>query len=151
MARLGLGRSLWVFGIAQAAGNLVYAVAAATHPGTIDIQLCGGATISWATRAATYAAISFEYASQGMGTAALLALITRLCDKRYSATQYALLSSVFGLGRWISGPVSGYLAERLGYHAFFVAATACAIPGLVLLQLLAPVQQREVPAAETAA
>ena len=151
MARLGLGRSLWVFGFAQAAGNLVYALAAATHPGTIDIHLCGGAPISAATRAATYAAISFEYASQGMGTAALLALITRLCDKRYSATQYALLSSVFGLGRWISGPVSGYLAERLGYELFFIAATVCALPGLVLLQALAPMQQREVPAAEQAA
>jgi PAT family beta-lactamase induction signal transducer AmpG len=148
MARFGLGRSLWIFGVAQAAGNLVYAVAAATHPGTIDIHLCGAGGIAASTRAATYVAIAFEYAAQGMGTSALIALITRLCEKRYSATQYALLSSIFGLGRWISGPVSGYLAQHLGYEPFFVAATFCALPGFVLLQLLAPIQQRDVPAAE---
>ena len=83
-----------------------------------------------------------------MATAAMGALMLRVCDKRYSATQYALLSSLFGLGRVASGPPSGWLAERLGYEAFFVAAAALAIPGLLLLQRIAPIQQREVPGAD---
>lgn len=144
MAKLGLGRSLWAFGIAQAFGNALYAVAAATHPSPIDIHLCAGASISGATRAASYVAIAGEYAFQGMGTSALMALVTRLCEKRYSATQYALLSSLFGLGRWVGGPPSGWLAQRLGYEGFFVAAMLCALPGLLLLQRIAPLRQREV-------
>jgi PAT family beta-lactamase induction signal transducer AmpG len=148
MARLGLGRALWVFGIAQGAGNVIYAAAAATHPGVTDIAACGGATVATATRVAAYLAIAGEYASQGMGTAALVALVTRLCEKRYSATQYALLSSLFALGRWIGTPFSGILAQSLGYEAFFLVCAAAALPGLVLLQLIAPLRQRDVPAAE---
>ena len=105
MARLGLGRALWVFGVAQAAGNVIYALAAATHPGVTDVAACGAAGIATATRAAAYLAIAGEYASQGMGTAALVALVTRLCEKRYSATQYALLSSLFALGAVDRDPV----------------------------------------------
>jgi len=147
MTRLGLGRALWVFGIAQAAGSLLYAGAAATHSGLSDVSLCGEVGVAQATRMATYLAIAGEYASQGMGTAAQLALVTRLCERRYSATQYALLSSLFGLGRWASGPPSGWLAERLGYTAFFVTAAVAAVPGLLLLQRIAPLRQREVPGA----
>jgi len=148
MTRIGIGRALWVFGFAQAAGVLLYAVAAATHPGAADVALCGGATVSTATRAATYVAIAGEYASQGMATSALLAYVTRLCDRRYAAAQYALLSSLFGLGRTLSGPVSGELAPRLGYATFFVAAALLAIPGMVLLQRVAPIQQRDLPDGE---
>jgi PAT family beta-lactamase induction signal transducer AmpG len=104
--------------------------------------------VATATRVTAYLAIAGEYASQGMGTAALVALVTRLCEKRYSATQYALLSSLFALGRWIGTPFSGILAQSLGYEAFFLVCAAAALPGLVLLQLIAPVQQRGVPAAE---
>jgi len=147
MTRMGLGRALWVFGVAQAAGSLLYAAAAATHPGPTDVALCGGLGVAATTRVATYVAIAGEYASQGMGTAAQLALVTRLCDRRYSATQYALLSSLFGLGRWASGPPSGWLAERLGYTTFFVAAALAAAPGLLLLQAIAPIGQRDVPGA----
>ena len=146
MTRMGLGRALWVFGLAQAAGSLLYAAAAATHP-VADVSLCGGAGVAQVTRFATYLAIAGEYASQGMGTSAQLALVTRLCDRQYSATQYALLSSLFGLGRWASGPPSGWLAERLGYPSFFVMAAVAAVPGLLLLQRIAPLAQREVPGA----
>jgi PAT family beta-lactamase induction signal transducer AmpG len=146
MTRMGLGRALWVFGFAQAASMLLYSVAAATHPGAADVALCAGATVSPATRAAIYVAIAGEYATQGMATSALVAFVTRLCDRRYAAAQYALLSSLFGLGRWMSGPPSGWVAERLGYAAFFVVACLAAIPGLVFLQLVAPIQQRDLPA-----
>jgi PAT family beta-lactamase induction signal transducer AmpG len=150
MTRMGLGRALWVFGFAQAATMLLYAVTAATHPGAADVARCAALTVSPVTRGATYVAIAGEYAAQGMATSAMIALVTRLCERRYSATQYALLSSLFGLGRWMSGPPSGWLAERLGYPAFFVVASLAAIPGLLLLQAIAPVGQRDVPGAPLA-
>ncbi len=142
-ARLGLGRALWVFGLLQAAGSALYGAVALTHPGAIDIAACGAAPIALATRATTWVAVAGEYAFQGMGTAALLALVTRICEKRYGATQYALLSSLFGLGRVASGPPSGWLAERLGYAGFFLAAVVAAAPGMVLLQRIAPLGERE--------
>jgi PAT family beta-lactamase induction signal transducer AmpG len=148
MTRMGLGRALWVFGVAQAASMLLYSVAAATHPGATDVALCAGAPVASSTRAALYVAIAGEYATQGMATSALVAFVTRLCDRRYGATQYALLSSLFGLGRWLSGPPSGWMAERLGYTAFFAVAALAALPGLALLQLVAPVRQRELPAGD---
>ncbi len=145
MARLGLGRALWVFGVAQAAAVGLYAVAALSRTAPLDVALCAGADpISAFSRAWTYVGIAAEYASQGMGTAALLALILRVCDKRYSATQYALLSSLFGLGRTISGIPSGWIAERLGYAGFFGTCMALAIPGLVVLSRIAPLGAREV-------
>jgi len=151
MARLGLGRALWVFGVAQAAAIGLYALAAATRAAPLDVALCAGAApLGAAARGTTYLGIAAEYASQGMGTAALLALILRVCDKRYSATQYALLSSLFGLGRTVSGIPSGWLAERLGYSGFFLTCIALAIPGLLVLQRIAPLSQREVLASGAA-
>jgi len=154
MARLGLGRALWVFGVAQAAAIGLYALAAASRAAPLDVALCAGAApLDAAARGWTYVGIAAEYASQGMGTAALLALVLRVCDKRYSATQYALLSSLFGLGRTLSGIPSGWLAESLGYAGFFAACIAFAVPGLVVLHRIAPFGQREVlasPAADPA-
>jgi MFS transporter, PAT family, beta-lactamase induction signal transducer AmpG len=152
MARLGLGRALWVFGVAQAGAIAFYGFAAATRAAPLDVAACATApALAWAERAWTYVGIAAEYAAQGMGTAALLALILRVCDKRYSATQYALLSSLFGLGRTLSGIPSGALAERLGYAQFFAVCIALAIPGFVVLHRIAPFGQREVlPSAASA-
>ncbi len=145
MARLGLGRALWAFGIAQAAAIGLYAVAAVSRAAPLDVALCAGAApLTAFSRTWTYLGIAAEYASQGMGTAALLALILRVCDKRYSATQYALLSSLFGLGRTASGIPSGWLAERLGYAGFFLTCIALAAPGLAVLSRIAPIGRREV-------
>ena len=138
-ARLGLGRALWLFGLFQAAGSALYGLVALTHVGAIDIARCAeGASIPLVTRATTWVAIAGEYAFQGMATAAVSAFMMRLCEKRYGATQYALLSSLFGLGRVASGPPSGWLAEQLGYGLFFLVAVAAALPGLAVLQLVSP-------------
>ncbi len=151
MGRMGLGRALWVFGAMQAGANLLYSAAALTSGGALDVALCSSATtVSAATRTWTYLAIAGEQGAQGMATSAMLALILRVCDKRYSATQYALLSSLFGLGRTLAGLPSGWLAQRLGYPTFFAMAVVAAAPGFFLLQLIAPVGQREVPGAEAA-
>jgi MFS transporter, PAT family, beta-lactamase induction signal transducer AmpG len=149
MSRMGLGRALWVFGAMQAGANLFYSAAALSSGGPLDVALCSAATsVSGVTRFWTYVSIAAEQGSQGMATSAMLALILRVCDKRYSATQYALLSSLFGLGRTLAGLPSGWLAQRLGYPTFFVAAVVAALPGFLLLQRIAPIQQREVPGVE---
>ncbi|HEX9193814.1 MAG TPA: MFS transporter, partial [Burkholderiales bacterium] len=146
LARLGLGRALWIFGVLQAAANLVYSAAAISRAVPLDIAQCAGLpAISAATRLWTYGAIASENAAQGLATAAQAVLLLRVCDRRYSATQFALLSSLFALGRWGSGPPSGYLAQAVGYPVFFaLCATVMALPGFFFLHRLAPFGAREV-------
>ncbi len=150
MMRIGLGRALWAFGFLQAGANLLYSVAALARHAPLDLHLCASLpSIDLATRAWTYASIASEQAAQGMGTAAQGVLLLRVCDKRYSATQFALLSSLFAVGRWAAGLPSGWLAEQMGYPLFFAAcATVFALPGFVFLQRIAPFGHREVRTAE---
>jgi len=146
LPRMGLGRALWVFGFLQAGANVVYSLAAVSRHVPLDIAQCATLpAISASTRLWTYGAIAAENAAQGMATAAQAVLLLRICDRRYSATQFALLSSLFALGRWAGGPPSGFLVERLGYPMFFAAcATVMAVPGFVFLQRIAPIGGREV-------
>lgn len=146
MMWLGLGRSLWGFGVLQAGANLLYSAAALSRRAPLDLHQCATLpALSFATRGWAYGAIAGEYAAQGMATAAQAVLLLRVCDKRYSATQFALLTSLFALGRWAAGLPSGWLAERLGYPLFFATcATLFALPGFVFLQRLAPFGAREV-------
>lgn len=146
LARMGLGRALWVFGALQAGANVVYSLAALSRNVPLDVAQCGALpAIGAATRAWTYAAITSEYGAQGMATAAQAVLLLRVCDRRYSATQFALLSSLFALGRWGSGLPSGYLVEWVGYPLFFaLCASVMALPGFFFLHRIAPVSQREV-------
>jgi PAT family beta-lactamase induction signal transducer AmpG len=145
MTRMGLGRALWIFGFLQAVANLLYSGAALARGGALDVALCPSAgPVALSARLWTYAAIAGEQGAQGMATAAMLALILRVCDKRYSATQYALLSSLFGLGRTLAGVPSGWLAHSLGYPAFFALAVAAAVPGLLLLHAISPFGRKDV-------
>jgi PAT family beta-lactamase induction signal transducer AmpG len=77
--------------------------------------------------------IGLENLSGGMGTAAYVALLMALCDRRYSATQYALLSALSAVGRVYVGPVAGYLVAGLGWESFFFFTFLIALPGLALL------------------
>jgi len=147
MTRIGLGRALWVFGFLQAGANVLYSVTAFSRGVPLDVHACGALpAISALTRALAYTAIAGEYGAQGLASAAQGALLLRICEKRYSATQFALLSSLFGLGRWGAGLPSGFLVEHLGYPGFFLLSCALAAPGLLLLQRIAPVHQSEVTA-----
>ncbi|MDX2013776.1 MAG: MFS transporter [Myxococcaceae bacterium] len=120
--RLSMTRALWVFGVIQGVSNVGYAVVAAMP----------------VSRPLLYAAVSLENFTGGLGTAAFSFLMLRLTEKRFSATQYALLSSLFGLGRTLTGPVSGALADALGWTTFFLLSIPAAIPGLVMLHRFAP-------------
>jgi PAT family beta-lactamase induction signal transducer AmpG len=68
-----------------------------------------------------------------MGTAAFVAFLMSLCSRRFTATQYALLSAFASVGRVWVGPLAGVLAESIGWPAFFILAALLALPALALL------------------
>jgi PAT family beta-lactamase induction signal transducer AmpG len=78
-----------------------------------------------------------------MGTGAFSVLLLRLTQRRFSATQFALLSSLFGLPRILAGPVSGFLVDAVGWRTFFLFTIACGLPGLALLARFVPPGTRE--------
>lgn len=115
--KVGLYRSLWIAGILQGVSTAGFAWLASL-----------GHDLTWLA-----AVISFENVSMGLGMAALLALMATLTDRRFTATQFALLSSLTGVPRVILSAPTGFLADAVGWHAFFVACAVIAIPGLLLL------------------
>lgn len=120
MTKLGLYRSLMLFGILQAFSNLGYWVVAEI-PQNLPIMVT---------------AIGIENLCAGMGTSTFIALLMGLCNIRYTATQYALLSSLSSVGRvFIAGPISPFVVETLGWHIFFLCTVVIALPGLWLLHL----------------
>jgi PAT family beta-lactamase induction signal transducer AmpG len=127
---IGLGRSLWVFGVLQVFSNVGY-VALARSPASLPLM---------------YAANGFEQLTSGLGTGAFSVLLLRLTEKRFSATQYALFSSLFGLPRLVSGPICGAMVDAVGWEAFYWFTIACGLPGLVLLARFVPPASRELPA-----
>lgn len=113
----GLFRALWILGIAQAASNLAYAAAAALPPS--DPLMYGASVI--------------ESFCGGLGTAPFLAFLMSICDKAQAATQYALLSALFGLTRSLSGAFSGVVTQEIGYATYFTATFFLAWPAFALL------------------
>ena len=120
VARFGLYAGLLRLGIAQTASNLGYAIVATIEAG----------------RWAIYAAAVVENLGYGVGTAAFLAYLMSICDRHRAATEYALLSAVFGLTGALMGTVSGYIAQYAGYPAYFWLTVFLGIPVLFLLPLI---------------
>lgn len=120
VARLGTYRALMLGGVLHMATNLLLVVQArlGAEPDFLILS------------------IVTENFTGGMSTAAFIAYLSALCRRDYTATQYALLSSLAAFGRtWLSTP-SGWLSLVLGWEGFFVAASSMALPGLVLLRWL---------------
>lgn len=115
--RLGVFRALWMLGLIQAASNLGYFAAASLEQ----------------SRSVAYSVVAIEEFTGGMGTAAFLAFLMSICNKRYAAAQYALLSAAFGLGRTLIGFRSGTWAEQLGYAPYFLLTFGLAFPAFLLL------------------
>ena len=90
-----------------------------------------------------YAATGFEMLTSGMGSGAFSVLLLRLTEKRFSATQYALLSSLFALPRVLAGPITGFAVGAVGWPAFYLAATVAGVPGLLMLGRFVPIGVRE--------
>jgi len=119
MVRLGLVRSMLIFGISQAVTNLLYcALAAAGKSYPLMV-----------------AAVVIEHVAGAMGNIALVALIMALCDVRYSAFQYALLSSIALLPRYGLGYPAGWVADHGGWFVYYVVSFAVALPGLCIVWL----------------
>jgi PAT family beta-lactamase induction signal transducer AmpG len=140
MLRLGLYRSLLLFGVMQGAANLGFWWLAVSGRGALPSLLVpafdwGFVHLALATPVdgGLLLAVAVENISGGMGTAAFVALLMSLCNARYTATQYALLSAFASVGRVWVGPLAGVLAEAIGWPGFFVVATALSLPALVIL------------------
>lgn len=123
MIRLGINRSLWLFGVVQLLAILGFAWLAATPEKTLlSLGIVIGA----------------EAFGVGLGTAAFVAYIAQQTDPRYTATQFALFTSLAALPRTVFNSATGWMAETLGWPTFFLCCTALAVPGLLLLMRVAP-------------
>lgn len=117
MVRLGLLRSMLIFGVLAALSNLLYcvlAVAGKSYP-------------------IMAAAVVVEHVAGAMGGIALVALIMALCDARYTAFQYALLSALALLPRYSLGYPAGWIADHGGWYVYYVASFVIALPGLAMV------------------
>ena len=90
-----------------------------------------------------YGAMGFESLCQGLGTGAFSVLLLRMTQKRFSATQYALFSTLFGFGRIFSGPVAGITVDAVGWSNFFLMTMPLGIPGLYMLSRFVAPRVRE--------
>ena len=124
---IGLGRALWIFGFLQIFSNVGYILLAnlPMQPGLL------------------YGAMGFESLCQGLGTGAFSVLLLRMTQKRFSATQYALFSTLFGMGRIVSGPIAGFMVHSVGWSNFFLFAIPLGLPGLYMLSRFVRPSQRE--------
>jgi PAT family beta-lactamase induction signal transducer AmpG len=121
-SRWGIFRGLWVLGLLQAFTILGYASVA-----YFDLS-----------RSGIYAAALCESFAAGLGTAAFLAFLTRICDKRNAATEFALLSAIFAMPRFVAAPFSGFAATHLGYATYFAVTFLLALPAFGLLPWVKP-------------
>jgi len=117
MQRLSLFRALMIFGLLQAVSNFAWWLLAIT-PAHL-----------WSMASAVF----IENLCGGMGTAAFVALLMTLCNKSFSATQFALLSALSAVGRVYVGPAAGWLVELWGWPTFYAFTIIAGIPGLLLL------------------
>ena len=135
--RWGIGRALLWLGLAQALSNLGYAGVAWLDPPapTTLVATPGEAlrALSEPARALIYTASMLESFTSGLGTAAFLSFLMRICDKQHAAVQYAALSALFALSRDGAGAFSGFATAWLGYASYFTLTFFLSFPGLALL------------------
>lgn len=129
--RIGLNRALWLFGLGQMVSTLGFVVLAGLAPTAVAL-----ATV-----------VALENFTAGLGTAAFVGFMAALTDRRFTATQYALLSSLMGVPRVLASAPTGWLAQWLGWQGFFLLCTLIAIPGLMLLRWIIRLAEQQAPAA----
>ena len=122
LLKMGINRGLWIFGVLQALSTACFAILARIG---YNISMLAGV-------------IGFENLSSGMGTAAFVAFMASITNKKFTATQYALLTSLIGLPRALASSVTGLIAKNIGWEGFFIGCTLIAIPGMLLLLKCAP-------------
>jgi PAT family beta-lactamase induction signal transducer AmpG len=125
---MGLGHALWIFGVLQIFSNAGYfLLSVLDRPNLV----------------AMYGATGFEVFTSGLGMGAFGVLLLRLTEKRFSATQYALFSSLFALPRVVAGPITGFTVAAIGWPSFFLLTMVLGIPGLLMLARFVPIGVRE--------
>lgn len=122
MLKLGINKSLWLFGLVQITSILGFAILAEVG----------------ANRLALSVVMVFEYLGVGLGTAAFVAYIARVTSPLYAATQFALLTALTALPRTFANALTGIIVEHIGWTQFFLLCTLLAIPGMLLLLKVAP-------------
>ncbi|MDA8384030.1 MAG: AmpG family muropeptide MFS transporter [Betaproteobacteria bacterium] len=127
MVRLGINRALWLFGAVQLAAILGFAwLAKAGHNEVV---------LAWV--------IGLEALGVGLGTAAFTAYIARTTHPLYTATQFALFTSLSAVPRSLFNALTGYLVDALGWFSFFLLCACLAVPGMLLLMRVAPWSARD--------
>ena len=124
--RYGINHSLWVFGFLQAISTAGFAV----------LFYIGHSIPALAS------VVAFENFSAGLGTSAFVAFMASLTNKKFTATQYALLSSLMGVPRVFASAPTGFMVEAMGWSGFFIFCALIAIPGMLLLLKFAPWRQK---------
>lgn len=140
MTRLTLYRALLLFGVLQLVSNFGFYLLAALGKGAwgaVMVPAFDWLVVAIAEPAALdvllLAVIAGENITGGMGTTAFVALLMALCNQRFSATHYALLSALAAVGRIYVSPLSGVLSESIGWPAFFLFSIVVAVPGVVMV------------------
>ncbi len=127
MVKIGINRGLWIFGIAQMAPILGFAwLAQLTAPGIMALGVV----------------IACEAFGVGLGTVAFVAFIARTTDPRYTATQFALFTSLAAVPRTVVNATTGWIVAQTGWFDFFLLCTVLAVPGMALLLRVAPWHDR---------
>lgn len=122
MIRLGINRALWIFGVVQMVAILGFAWLAVVGHSPLWLAVV----------------IGFEALGVGLGTAAFVAFIARTTHPLYTATQFALFTSLAAVPRTFANAATGYMVESLGWQMFFLICFGLALPGMLLLFKVAP-------------
>ena len=127
MIKLGINRALWIFGVAQALSILGFALLAYSGPSVILLGVV----------------LASEAFGVGLGTSAFIAFIARTTDPRYTATQFALFTSLAAVPRTFTTSLIGFIVAETGWFHFFLICFALAIPGMLLLLKVAPWNEKK--------
>ena len=122
MIKLGINRSLWVFGVFQLISILGYVLLSVVGYNHFVLALASG----------------FEYLGVGLGSVALIAFMAKSTNKNFTATQFALFSSIAVIPRTFVSATTGFIIESVGYTQFFIICFFCALPGMLMLLKIAP-------------
>jgi PAT family beta-lactamase induction signal transducer AmpG len=126
MLKLSINRALWIFGLVQILTIL----------GFVWLSIVGHSP------AGLFFVVSGEYLGVGMGTVALTAYLARETSRAFTATQFALFSSIVVIPRTFANASTGFLIEAMGYTSFFLLCTAMAVPGMLMLLKVAPWREK---------
>ncbi len=130
MIRLGIAKSLWVFGILQAISTALFAIMVMVdHDSLIWVEY---------RQVILGCIIGFEFFSTGLGQAAYATYMAIQTNKRFTATQYALLTSLMAVPGVVAASATGFMAKYLGWDVFYFLCAIIAVPGLLLLFKIAP-------------